>query len=70
MSQPPDETSYQAADLEERPVRDAFSQLLKGETNFTANIKDDKLFGAYGPFYENNRFGEPGYGTHYADNRL
>ena len=53
-------------DPEERAAARRFGRILKGETNFTAAIEDGRLLGAYEHFYENNRFGEPGYGTHYV----
>jgi colanic acid biosynthesis protein WcaH len=52
--------------LKNERLRDAFARLLKTETNFTAAIADARLIGAYEHFYANNRFGEPGYGTHYV----
>jgi colanic acid biosynthesis protein WcaH len=47
-------------------LREAFVRILHTETNYTASIDDARLLGAFEHFYENNRFGEPGYGTHYV----
>ena len=52
--------------LKNERLRDAFTRILKNETNLTAAIEDARLLGAYEHFYPNNRFGEPGYGTHYV----
>jgi GDP-mannose mannosyl hydrolase len=52
--------------LKNERLPDAFARILKNETNLTATIEDARLLGAYEHFYANNRFGEAGYGTHYA----
>jgi colanic acid biosynthesis protein WcaH len=44
----------------------AFARLLKNETNFSAKLEDARPLGAYEHFYDNNRFGDTGYGTHYV----
>ena len=52
--------------LKDERLADAFSRLLKTETDFTASIDDARLIGAFEHFYDNNRFGTPGWGTHYV----
>jgi colanic acid biosynthesis protein WcaH len=52
--------------LKNEPLADAFSRLLKTETNHAASIDDARFFGVFEHFYENNRFGTPDYGTHYV----
>jgi colanic acid biosynthesis protein WcaH len=52
--------------LKNERLADAFSRLLKTETDFTASIDDARLIGAFERFYDNNRFGTSGYGTHYV----
>jgi colanic acid biosynthesis protein WcaH len=44
----------------------AFTRILNVETGFTASIDEARLIGAYDHFYETNRFGHAGYGTHYV----
>jgi colanic acid biosynthesis protein WcaH len=46
-------------------LADAFKRILKRETNFDATIADARLIGAYEHIYDNNRFGDPAFGTHY-----
>jgi colanic acid biosynthesis protein WcaH len=52
--------------LKNERLADAFSRILKTETNLTRTIENARLLGAYEHFYANNRFGEAGYGTHYV----
>ena len=52
--------------LKNERIADAFARILKNETGFSARIEDARLLGAFEHFYENNRFGEPGYNTHYV----
>jgi len=52
--------------LKNERLGDAFARLLKTETNFSGTIGDARLLGAYEHFYDANRFGEAGYGTHYV----
>jgi colanic acid biosynthesis protein WcaH len=47
-------------------IRDAFSRILKVETGIEASLNEAKFLGAFEHFYETNRFGNPGYGTHYV----
>jgi colanic acid biosynthesis protein WcaH len=44
----------------------AFSRLLKNETDFAASLDDARLIGVFEHFYDNNRSGNHGYGTHYV----
>ena len=52
--------------LKNERLADAFSRLLKTETNYTVRIDDARLIGAFEHFYKNNRFGNSDYGTHYV----
>jgi len=52
--------------LKNERMADAFARLLKREANFDAKIADARLLGAYEHFYDNNRFGDPAFGTHYV----
>jgi colanic acid biosynthesis protein WcaH len=52
--------------LKDERLADAFSRLLKTETNYAARMDDARLIGAFEHFYENNRFGNSDYGTHYV----
>ncbi len=45
---------------------EAFARILKAETNCSARLEDARLLGVYEHFYDTNRFGEAGYGTHYV----
>ena len=47
-------------------LREAFSRILKDETGLTADFAEARLVGVYEHFYDNNRFAEAGYGTHYV----
>ncbi len=51
--------------LKNERLADAFTRILKGETNLDATIADARLIGAYEHIYDNNRFGDPAFGTHY-----
>ncbi len=44
----------------------AFARLLKNETDYTAPFDAARLIGVFEHFYETNRFGNDGYGTHYV----
>lgn len=44
----------------------AFSRLVKNETDCAANFNDARLIGVFEHFYDNNRSGSSGYGTHYV----
>jgi colanic acid biosynthesis protein WcaH len=52
--------------LKSETLAQAFARLLKTETNFEGSLEDARLLGAYEHFYDNNRFGDAGYGTHYV----
>jgi len=52
--------------LKNERLAEAFSRLLKTETNYTVRIDDARLLGAFEHFYKNNRFGNSDYGTHYV----
>jgi colanic acid biosynthesis protein WcaH len=47
-------------------ISDAFARVLKAETNYDNTIDQAQFRGVYEHFYEVNRFGAPGYGTHYV----
>ena len=47
-------------------LREAFARTLKDETGLTADFATARLLGVYEHFYDKNRFGEAGYGTHYV----
>jgi colanic acid biosynthesis protein WcaH len=47
-------------------LADAFARILKNETNLSGRIEDARLVGAFEHFYDNNRFGDPDYDTHYV----
>jgi len=47
-------------------LREAFGRILKDETGLTADFATAQLVGVYEHFYDNNRFAEAGYGTHYV----
>jgi colanic acid biosynthesis protein WcaH len=44
----------------------AFARILAAETGCSIDFKDARFFGVYQHIYPNNRFGDPGYGTHYV----
>jgi colanic acid biosynthesis protein WcaH len=52
--------------LKNESLRQAFARLAKNEINCEAKLDDARLLGVYEHFYADNRFGEPGYGTHYV----
>jgi colanic acid biosynthesis protein WcaH len=52
--------------LKNERLADAFARLLKRETNLDAKIGDARLIDAYEHFYDNNRFNDPAFGTHYV----
>jgi colanic acid biosynthesis protein WcaH len=47
-------------------LREAFARTLKDETGLTADFAAARLLGVYEHFYDENRFGEADYGTHYV----
>ena len=52
--------------LKNERLADAFSRLLKTETNYAVRMHDARLIGAFEHFYKNNRFGNSDYGKHYV----
>ena len=52
--------------LKNERLAEAFTRLLKTETNYMRRIEDAQLLGAFEHFYKNNRFGNSDYGTHYV----
>jgi colanic acid biosynthesis protein WcaH len=47
-------------------LADAFARILKTEVALEASIGDARLIGVYEHLYDNNVFGEEGFGTHYV----
>jgi colanic acid biosynthesis protein WcaH len=47
-------------------LEEAFGRILAEETGLRLGRDRSRLIGVYEHFYEANRFGEPGYGTHYV----
>ena len=47
-------------------LENAFGRILKTETGLTLPFSDARFLGVYEHLYETNRFGQPGYGTHYV----
>lgn len=47
---------------------DAFRRILKAETGLELPRSQARHIGLFEHFYATNRFGEPGYGTHYVVN--
>jgi colanic acid biosynthesis protein WcaH len=47
-------------------LSDAFTRILKSETNCVGNFDEAHALGVYEHFYATNRVGESGYGTHYV----
>ena len=47
-------------------ISDAFERILKAETNYAGTFDQARFRGVHEHFYETNRFGEPGYGSHYV----
>jgi colanic acid biosynthesis protein WcaH len=44
----------------------AFARILDAEIGCSVDFKEARSLGAYQHMYPNNRFGHPGYGTHYV----
>ena len=44
----------------------AFVRILAAETGCSVDFKEARFLGVYQHMYPNNRFGHPGYGTHYV----
>jgi colanic acid biosynthesis protein WcaH len=47
-------------------IEDAFARILKAEIGIKASLDEAAFLGVFEHFYETNRFGDPGYGTHYV----
>lgn len=47
-------------------IKDAFSRILLAEIGCQGSIDDARFMGVFEHFYERNRFGDPGFGTHYV----
>jgi colanic acid biosynthesis protein WcaH len=52
--------------LKNERLEDAFARLVKNETDHAASFDDARLIGVYEHFYDTNRSGNGGYGTHYV----
>jgi colanic acid biosynthesis protein WcaH len=52
--------------LKNERLADAFARLAKTETDHAASFDDARLIGVFEHFYDNNRSGNGGYGTHYV----
>ena len=52
--------------LKNERLADAFARLAKTETDHAASFGDARLIGVFEHFYDNNRSGNGGYGTHYV----
>jgi colanic acid biosynthesis protein WcaH len=46
-------------------LTEAFARIVKGETGVSASIVDAKFIGVFEHLYDNNVFGQEGFGTHY-----
>jgi colanic acid biosynthesis protein WcaH len=51
--------------LKNERLADAFARLAKTETDHAASFDDARLIGVFEHFYDTNRSGNGGYGTHY-----
>ena len=47
-------------------LADAFARIVKAEIGLDASIDDAKFVGVYEHLYDDNVFGEEGFGTHYV----
>jgi colanic acid biosynthesis protein WcaH len=52
--------------LKNERLAGAFARLVKTETDHAASFDDARLIGVFEHFYDNNRSGNGGYGTHYV----
>jgi len=52
--------------LKDERLAEAFARLMKNETDHAANFDDARLIGVFEHFYDENRSGKDGYGTHYV----
>jgi len=52
--------------LKDERLADAFARLVKNETGHDASLDDARLLGVFEHFYDRNRSGRVGYGTHYV----
>lgn len=47
-------------------IGNAFARIIRAELGLSRTIDDAVFMGVFEHFYETNRFGHPGYGTHYV----
>ena len=47
-------------------IRDAFARIMQAELGFSRELHEAFFVGVFEHFYDTNRFGHPGYGTHYV----
>ncbi len=47
-------------------IRVAFERIVRAELGLIRSVDEASFMGVFEHFYETNRFGEPGYGTHYV----
>jgi colanic acid biosynthesis protein WcaH len=52
--------------LKNERLADAFARIVKNETDYAADFANARLLGVFEHFYDNNRSGKAGYGTHYV----
>jgi colanic acid biosynthesis protein WcaH len=52
--------------LKNERLSDAFARLAKTETDHAVSLDDARPIGVFEHFYDNNRSGNGGYGTHYV----
>jgi len=50
----------------DEPIGEAFGRILRAETGHEAPMSAARFLGVFEHFYPNNRFDDPGYGTHYV----
>jgi colanic acid biosynthesis protein WcaH len=52
--------------MKDERLAEAFTRLLKNETGQGGSLSDARLLGVFEHFYDRNRSGRSGYGTHYV----
>lgn len=52
--------------LKNERLAQAFARLVKNETGHAGTLNDARLIGVFEHFYDSNRSGHSGYGTHYV----